>query len=83
MNLDLMMFILEMGFSLPKLKDGAYVINLDEYFDIGTHWVALNVHNDDVTYFDSFRVEHIVKEIRTFINRPSSFVPRFAMLRII
>ena len=43
----------------------------------------LNVHNDDVTYFDSFRVEHIVKEIRTFVNCPSPFVPRFAMLRII
>ena len=24
-----------------KIKDGAYVINLDEYFDIGTHWIAL------------------------------------------
>ena len=27
--------------NLPKIKDGAYVINLDEYSDIGTHWVAL------------------------------------------
>ena len=28
--------------NLPKkLKDGAYVINLDEYKDIGTHWIAL------------------------------------------
>ena len=26
-----------------KIKDGAYVINLDEYSDIGTHWVALYV----------------------------------------
>ena len=23
--------------NLPKIKDGAYVINLDEYSDIGTH----------------------------------------------
>ena len=23
--------------NLPKIKDGAYVINLDENFDIGTH----------------------------------------------
>ena len=30
----------------PKIKDGAYVINLDEYPDIGTHWVALYVYND-------------------------------------
>ena len=24
--------------SLPKLKDGAYIINIDEYSDIGTQW---------------------------------------------
>ena len=54
--------------NLPKIKDGAYIINLDEYSDIGTHWVALYVHNDDVTYFDSFGVKHIPKEIKTFIN---------------
>ena len=47
--------------NLPKIKDGAYVINLDEYFDIGTHWVALYVQNNDVTYFDLFGVEHISK----------------------
>ena len=54
--------------NLPKIKDGAYVINLDEYSDIGTHWAALYVINNDVTYFDSFGVEHIPKEIKTFIN---------------
>ena len=49
--------------------DGAYVITLDEYSDIGTHWVALWADNNDVTYFDSFGVEHIPKEIiKTFIN---------------
>ena len=26
------------------------------------------MQNNDVTYFDSFEVEHIPKEIRTFIN---------------
>ena len=46
-----------------EIKDGAYVINLDEYFDIGTHWIALYVLNKNVTYFDSFGVEHIPKEI--------------------
>ena len=54
--------------NLPKTKDGAYIINLDEYSDIGTHWVALHVNNNDVTYFDSFGVEHIPKEIKTFVN---------------
>ena len=57
--------------NLPKIKDGAYIINLDEYADIGTHWVALYVVND-VTYFDSFDVEHIPKEIKEFINRSLS-----------
>ena len=57
--------------NLLKIKDGAYVINLDEYSDIGTHWVALYVNNN-VTYFDSFGVEHISKEIKVFINHPLS-----------
>ena len=52
----------------PKIKNGAYVVNLDEYFDIGTHWVALYANNNSVTYFNSFSVEHIPKEIKTFIN---------------
>ena len=49
------------------VKNGAYVINLDEYHAIGTHWVALYVNNKIVTYFDSFGVEHILKEIMKFI----------------
>ena len=53
--------------NLQKIKDGEYIINLDEYSDIGTRWVASYVQNN-VTYFDSFRVEHIPKEIRTFIG---------------
>ena len=28
-------------YNLLKIKDGAYIINLDEYSDVGTHWVAL------------------------------------------
>ena len=55
-----------LGFTV---KNGAYVINLDEYHDIGTHWVALYVNNKTITYFDSFGVEHIPKEIMKFIVR--------------
>ena len=54
--------------NLQKIKDGAYIINLDEYSDTGTHRAALYVQNNDVTYFDSFGVEHIPKEIKTFIG---------------
>ena len=51
-----------------KIKDGAYVINLDEYSDIGTHWIALYGFNNNVTYFDSFGIEHIPKEILKIIR---------------
>ena len=55
--------------NLPnKIKDGAYVTNLDEHSDIGTRWVALYMKNNDITYFDSFGVEHIPKEIKAFIK---------------
>ena len=50
--------------NLQQIKDGAYIIHLDEYSDIGTHRVALHVNNNNVTYFDSFGVEHIPKEIK-------------------
>ena len=52
-----------------KIKDRAYVINLDEYFDIESHWIALYALNNNVTYFDSFGVEHIPKEIKKFIDK--------------
>ena len=52
--------------NLPKIKDGAYVIYLDEYSDIGSHWIALYVLKNYVSYFDSFGVEHVPKEIKAF-----------------
>ena len=42
---------------------------LERYCEIGTHWVAPYVNNKTVTYFDSFGVEHILKEIMKFIDR--------------
>ena len=45
--------------SMPKIKDGTYVINLDDYSDIRTYWIALYARNNNVTYFNSFGVEHI------------------------
>ena len=64
---------------LYKMKDGAYVINLDEYSDIGTHWIALYVNNKTVTYFDSFGFEYIPKEIKKFINNKNIIVNIFKM----
>ena len=55
--------------NLPKkIKDGAYVINLDEYADVGTHWIALFCNKNTVIYFDSFGVEHVPEEIKQFIG---------------
>ena len=51
-----------------KIKDRAYVINLDEHSDIGTHWIAFYLKNNDITYFDNFGVGHIPKKIKAFIK---------------
>ena len=52
--------------NLSKINDGAYIINLDEYESIKTHWIALYANDSNVIYFDSFGVEHIPKEIKNF-----------------
>ena len=68
--------------NLPNtIKNCAYVIILDEYRDIGTHWVALYINtaepsskerNKTITFFDSFGVEHIPREIIKFIGNKQS-----------
>ena len=55
--------------NLPKkIKDGAYMINLDEYANVATHWIALFCKKNEIVYFDSFGVEHIPEEIKEFIG---------------
>ena len=54
--------------NLPKIKDGAYVINLDEYESTGAHWIPLYVNANNIIYFYNFGVEHIRKEIKKFIG---------------
>ena len=62
------------GNYLPKVKRGVNVINLDEYKSIGTLWEALYVSSDDLTYFDSFWVKYISKDIRKFIDNKNSII---------
>ena len=58
---------------MPKtIKNGAYVINIDEHAGTGTQWIALYVKNNEVIYFDSFGIEHIPKEIKKFIGRKNT-----------
>ena len=51
-----------------KIMDGTYVINLDEYEDVGTHWIALFCNRSEIVYFDSFGVEYISEEIKELIG---------------
>ena len=46
--------------NVTKIKDAAYVINLDEYESIGAHWIALYVNAENVTYFDNFGVNVVM-----------------------
>ena len=55
--------------NLPeKIKDGTYVIKLDEYTDVDTHWIALFYRKSEIVYVDSFDVEHVSEEIKEFIG---------------
>ena len=55
--------------NLPeKIKDGAYVINLDEYADVGTHWITLFCNRSGIVYFDSFGVGDVPDEIKKFVG---------------
>ena len=66
--------------SLPKaIKKRAYAINLDEYENTGTHWIALFVKTNEVIYFDSFGIEHIPKEIEHAIGNKEIKVSIFRL----
>ena len=63
---------------MPKrIKDGAYVINL-QYADVGTHWAALICKRSKVVYFDNFGDEHVPEQIKRFVankNVKANFFP--------
>ena len=50
--------------NLPKIKDGAYVINLDDKNSKATHWVSLFIDRNLAICFDSFGIECIHLEIQ-------------------
>ena len=61
--------------NLPKkIKDGAYVVNLDEYADTGTHCIALYCNKSAILYFDSFGVEHVPEETKELIRNKNIIV---------
>ena len=63
------LFWLKTGVSLKyfvtdcKIKDGAYVKNLDDKNSKGTNWVSLFTDRNTAVYFDSFEVIYISLEV--------------------
>ena len=55
--------------NFPKIKNEAYLINLDEYKSIESHWIALYLNENNIVYFERFRVEHIPDKIKKFIGK--------------
>ena len=49
--------------NLPRIKDGAYVINLDGKNAKGTYWVSLFINENLAICFDSFGIEYIPQEV--------------------
>ena len=49
--------------NLPRIKDGAYVINLDDKQIKGKHWISLFTDRNTAVCFDSFRFEYILEYV--------------------
>ena len=63
MNEDLMVLVPEI-IRRKKIKDGVYVINLDEYADVGTHWIALFFNRTEIFYFIVLVLNMFLKKLR-------------------
>ena len=66
MNLDLIVF--SQGMIHRKIQNLAYVINLKDYDDIYTHWVAFHIKDDNTSYFDSFGSENVSNGIKKLLG---------------
>ena len=64
--------------NLPKkIKDRAYVVNLDEYADVGTHWIAVFCNRSEIVYFNSFGVGYFPEEIKEFVENKNKIANIF------
>ena len=57
-----------------------YVINLDEYTDVSPHWIALYNSNVEIIYFNSFGVEHVLKETEKLTGHKNIKINLFRIL---
>ena len=55
--------------NLPKIKNGANVINLDEYKSIATHWIALYMNGNNATYLGSYGVGCIPNKKNSYVTK--------------
>ena len=59
--------------NLPKAKkDRSFVINLYEYANVDTRWIALFCNRNEIVYFDSFGVEHVPEKIKEFVRNKNT-----------
>ena len=69
MNQDLIVCIQDI-ICLKKVKDGVYIINLDEYADTEYVRIGLPYFVTEVKLFiDNFGAEHVPEEIKEFIRK--------------
>ena len=51
-----------------KIEDGAYIINPDEYENVGTHCIALFCKNNEIVYFDSLVLNIFLKKLKNLLK---------------
>ena len=49
--------------NLPRIKDGAYVINLYDKQIKGKHWISLFTDRNTAVCFDSFGLEYNLEDV--------------------
>ena len=62
---------------LKAIKNGAYVIYLDAYADVGTQWIDLFCNGNEIVYFDSFGFEHVPEEIKKIVGNKNMIAKIF------
>ena len=50
------------------MKNKAFVVNLDEYADLGTHWIALYVKNNEVIYLMVLVLNMFLKKSKNLLD---------------
>ena len=61
---------------LPKVKRGAYTIDLEEYKSIATHWIALNVNGDNVGGYPTMQHTLIALELNIFQKKLKKIIDK-------